>query len=39
MAEEKNTPVVETEQNANELRKIRVDKLVALQEQARTRFR
>ena len=32
MAEEKNTPVVETEENTNELRKIRVDKLVALQQ-------
>ena len=31
MAEEKNVPVVETEKDANELRKIRVDKLEALQ--------
>ena len=31
MAEEKNTPVVETEKDTNELRKIRVDKLEALQ--------
>ena len=38
MAEEKNTPVVETEQNANELRKIRVDKLVALQEAGKDPF-
>ncbi len=38
MAEEKNTPVVETEQNANELRKIRVDKLVALQKAGKDPF-
>ena len=38
MAEEKNTPVVETEQNANELRKIRVDKLVALQQAGKDPF-
>ena len=38
MAEEKKTPVVETEQNANELRKIRVDKLVALQEAGKDPF-
>ena len=38
MAEEKNSPVVETEQNANELRKIRVDKLVALQEAGKDPF-
>ena len=38
MAEEKITPVVETEQNANELRKIRVDKLVALQEAGKDPF-
>ena len=31
MAEEKNVPVVETEKDANELRKIRVDKLESLQ--------
>ena len=31
MAEEKNTPAVETEKDTNELRKIRVDKLEALQ--------
>ena len=38
MAEEKNTPVVETEENTNELRKIRVDKLVALQEAGKDPF-
>ena len=38
MAEEKNTPVVETEENANELRKIRVDKLVALQQAGKDPF-
>ena len=38
MAEEKNTPVVETEQNANELRKIRVDKLVVLQKAGKDPF-
>ena len=38
MAEEKNTPVVETEENTNELRKIRVDKLVALQQAGKDPF-
>ena len=38
MAEEKNTPVVETEENTNELRKIRVDKLVALQQACKDPF-
>ncbi len=38
MAEEKNTPVVETEDNTNELRKIRVDKLVALQQAGKDPF-
>ncbi len=38
MAEEKNTPVVETEENTNELRKIRVDKLLALQEAGKDPF-
>ncbi len=38
MAEEKNTPVAETEENTNELRKIRVDKLVALQEAGKDPF-
>ena len=38
MTEEKNTPVVETEENTNELRKIRVDKLVALQEAGKDPF-
>ena len=39
MAEEKNTPVVETEENTNELRKIRVDKLVALQQAGKDPFK
>ena len=38
MAEEKNTPVVETEENTNELRKVRVDKLVALQQAGKDPF-
>ena len=38
MAEEKNTPVVDTEENTNELRKIRVDKLVALQQAGKDPF-
>ena len=38
MAEEKNVPVVETENDANELRKIRVDKLVALQQAGKDPF-
>ena len=38
MAEEKNTPVVETEKDDNELRKIRVDKLVALQQAGKDPF-
>ena len=38
MAEAKNTPVVETEENTNELRKIRVDKLVALQQAGKDPF-
>ena len=38
MAEEKNTPVVETEDNTNELRKIRVDKLLALQQAGKDPF-
>ena len=38
MAEEKNTPVVETEENTNELRKIRVDKLLALQQAGKDPF-
>ncbi len=38
MAEEKNTPVVETEENTNELRKIRVEKLLALQEAGKDPF-
>ncbi len=38
MAEEKITPVAETEQDTNELRKIRVDKLVALQEAGKDPF-
>ena len=38
MAEEKNTPVVETEENTNELRKIRIDKLVALQQAGKDPF-
>ena len=38
MAEEKNTPVVETEENTNELRKIRVDKFVALQQAGKDPF-
>ena len=38
MAGEKNTPVVETEENTNELRKIRVDKLVALQQAGKDPF-
>ena len=39
MAEEKNTPVVETEENTNELRKVRVDKLVALQQAGKDPFK
>ena len=38
MADEKNTPVVETEENTNELRKVRVDKLVALQQAGKDPF-
>ena len=38
MAEEKNTPFVETEKDDNELRKIRVDKLVALQQAGKDPF-
>ena len=38
MAEEKNTPVVETEKDANELRQIRIDKLISLQNAGKDPF-